>query len=344
MADDVRVGVVGYGFGGRFFHAPLVHAAEGCTLAGVMTSSPERRAEVEQDFPGTPCFATLADIKAAGIEAVAISTPAPTHGPLTVEAAALGLHIACDKPFAMNAAEARVSVAAALDAGVVLSPYQNRRWDSDILTLKRLIAEGSLGRISRFESKFERAELGTAPPPAGGGILRDFGSHLFDQALYLFGPATSVFAEVNVSGLYADDDHAFFAALTHASGMSSHLTGNWWQPAPGPRYRVTGTTGTLIIQGEDTQHERLVSFSNPAKEGDRWGAEPEANWGRIRRGAVNEVCPSERGRWDTYYPAFARAIRGEGPVPVDAADAVASLTLIDAAFTSSAEKRTVQIG
>ena len=157
-------------------------------------------------------------------------------------------------------------------------------------------------------------------------------------------PFKRVYAEVNVSGLHGDDDHAFFAALTHANGMSSHLTGNWWQPAPGPRYRVTGSTGTLIIQGEDTQHERLVSFSNPAKEGDRWGTEPEANWGRIHRGATNEVCPSERGRWDTYYPAFAQAVRGFGPVPVDAADAVSSLTLIDAAFTSSAEKRTVQIG
>jgi predicted dehydrogenase len=344
MTDDVRVGVVGYGFGGRYFHAPLVHAADGCTLAGVMTSSPERRAEVEHDFPGTPCFATLADMKAAGIEAVAISTPASTHSPLIIEAASLGLHIACDKPFAMNAAAAQTSVAAASAADVVLSPYQNRRWDSDILTLKRLIADGSLGTISRFESRFERAELGIAPPPAGGGILRDFGSHLFDQALYLFGPVTSVYAEVSVSRLYGDDDHSFFAALTHASGMSSHLTGNWWQPAPGPRYRVTGSTGTLIIQGEDTQHERLVSFSNPAKEGDLWGTEPEANWGRIHRGATSESCPSERGRWDTYYRAFALAVRGIGPVPVDAADAVASLTLIDAAFTSSAEKRTVQIG
>jgi predicted dehydrogenase len=344
MTEKVCIGVVGYGFGGRFFHAPLVHAAEGCTLAGVMTSSPARRAEVEHDFPGTPCFATLAEMKAAGIEAVAISTPAATHGPLTVEAAALGLHVACDKPFAMNAAEARASVAAASAAGVVLSPYQNRRWDSDILTLKRLMADGSLGNISRFESRFERAERGIAPPPAGGGILRDFGSHLFDQALYLFGPVTSVYAEVNVSGLHGDDDHAFFAALTHASGVSSHLTGNWWQPAPGPRYRVTGSTGTLIIQGEDTQHERLVSFSNPAKEGDRWGAEPEANWGRIHRGVTSEVCPSERGRWDTYYPTFAQAVRGVGPAPVDAADAVASLTLIDAAFTSSNEKSTVQIG
>jgi predicted dehydrogenase len=320
-----------------------VHAGDGCVLAGVMTSSPERRAEVEHDFPGTPCYASLGDMKAAGVEAIAISTPAPTHGPLTVAAAALGLHVACDKPFAMNASEARASVAAAKAAGVVLSPYQNRRWDSDILTLKRLMADGSLGTISRFESRFERPELGVAPPPAGGGILRDFGSHLFDQALYLFGPVTSVYAEVNVSGLYGDDDHAFFAALTHSSGVSSHLTGNWWQPAPGPRYRVTGSTGTLIIQGEDTQHALLVSFSNPAKEGDQWGTEPESTWGRIHRGANLEVCPSERGRWDTYYPAFARAVRGQGPAPVDAADAVASLTLIDAAFTSSAEKRTVHI-
>ena len=343
MSENVRIGVVGYGFGGRYFHAPLIHAGAGCTLAGVMTSSPDRRAEVEHDFPGTPTFSSLADMKAAGIEAVAISTPAWTHAPLCIDAATLGLHVACDKPFALNAAEARSSVAAAKAAGVVLSPYQNRRWDSDILTLQRVMAEGSIGVISRFESKFERAEIGIAPPPAGGGILRDFGSHLFDQALYLFGAVHSVYAEVNVSGRYGGDDHAFFAVLRHDNGVSSHLTGNWWQAAPGPRFRVTGSTGTMIIDGEDSQHERLVSFSNPAIEGDGWGSVSEANWGRIHRPTAVEVLPTERGRWDVYYPAFAKAVRGEGPPPVDAADAVASLTLIDAAFLSASEGRAVTI-
>src|SRR4051812_5640866 len=191
-----RIGLVGYGFGGRVFHAPLLAAAAGVELAGVVTRSPERRAELENDHPGTPAFDSLADLAAAGADAVAISTPAATHIPLVLEAIELRLAVVSDKPFALDGAQARAAVEAAEAAGVVLSVYQNRRWDSDVLTVRRLLERGELGEVTLFESSFERFSGDVPVPASGGGMLRDFGSHLVDQVLLLFGPVASVYGEL----------------------------------------------------------------------------------------------------------------------------------------------------
>ena len=141
-----RIGLAGYGFGGRFFHAPLLAAAPSVEFAGVVTRSPERRAELAHDHPDMPAFDSLADLAAAGAVAVAISTPAPTHIPLALEAIELGLAVVADKPFALDAAQAHTAVEAAEQAGVVLSVYQNRRWDSDLLTVRRLLERGNSAR------------------------------------------------------------------------------------------------------------------------------------------------------------------------------------------------------
>lgn len=339
----VRFGLVGYGFGGRYFHAPLLATAPGVDFVGVVTRSARRRAELAGDRPGVPAFDSLAALAAAGAQAVAISTPADTRVELVHEAIALGLAVVVDKPFALDAAAARGFVEAAESAGVPLSVYQNRRWDSDLLTVQRLIEAGELGAVTRFESRFERFSPEPGPPAAGGGTLRDFGAHLVDQALLLFGPATRVYAEMR--GRHELDDDVF-VALHHASGVESHLWGSWVQAAPGPRFRVTGTTGTYVVDGVDGmdgQEAALVAGRTPATEGDGWGVEPEASWGVLYRGDDDEPVPTERGRWDTYYPAFAAAVRGEGPVPVDPRDVVRNVEVLDAARESATSGRAVSI-
>lgn len=322
---DTRIGLAGYGFGGRIFHAPLIAAAPGAELAGVVTRSPERRAQLEADLPGTPAFDSLADLAAAGAQAVAVSTPAHTHIALVLEAIELGLAVVCDKPFALNAGDARTAIAAAERAGVALSVYQNRRWDSDFLTVRRLLGEGALGEVTVFESAFERYAPDEPVPAAGAGILLDFGSHLVDQALHLFGPVARVHGELGGAG---ELEERFFAVLEHEGGMTSHLSGDWIQGAPAPRFRVRGSRGAYVVWGMDGQEPALIAGARPGE--DAWGAEPPERWGRLQRGEASEPVPSERGRWDTFYPAFAAAVRGEGPVPVDPRDAVASLTVIDA--------------
>lgn len=344
MDSAVRIGLVGYGFGGRYFHAPLIASAPGCVLAAVVTSSPARRAQLGAEHPGVPVLGSLAELRDAGAEAVAISTPAATHSELTDEALGMGLAVVCDKPFALDAAAARRSVELAARLELPLVPYQNRRWDSDFRTLRALLADGTLGAITRFESRFERLAPQAGPPAAGGGTLLDFGAHLVDQALVLLGPVTSVYAEWRLRGSGLDDD--VFLALTHASGARSHLWGSWSQGAPGPRYRVTGTQGSFVVRAlMDGQEEVLVGGSSPAVLGDAWGAEPPSRWGRLHRGDGEGIAvESLPGRWDTFYPAFAAAVRGRGPVPVDPADAVATATVLDAARSSARSGAVVRLG
>jgi len=335
----VRIGLAGYGLGGRYFHAPLIASAADCEFLGVVTTSPERRRQVAEDL-GLPAFASLEDLASAGAEAVAISTPAATHVTLTQHALRLGLAVVCDKPFAPDAEAARATVQLAEQLEVLLTVYQNRRWDSDFLTVRELLSQGALGTLTTFESRFERFRPQSGPSPAGGGTLLDFGSHLADQALVLAGPVTSVYAEMHYRADPDGLDDDMFIALTHESGVRSHLWGSWRQGSPGPRFRAAGTKGTYVIQDVDGQEALLRSGASPASAGDQWGVEPLERWGHLQRGDATEPVPSARGAWNLFYPAFAAAVRGEQPVPVDPWDAVATAAVLDAARASA---RTAQV-
>lgn len=250
MDTPVRIGLIGYGFGGRVFHAPLLAAAPEYEFLGVVTTSPERRAQVAQDV-SRPAFDSLEDLVRAGAEAVAVSTPAATHVRLVRQALELGLAVVCDKPFALDAASARATVELAEKQGRPLTVYQNRRWDSDFLTLRTLLDSGEIGTVVRYESRFEVFRPEAGAPAAGGGTLVDFGSHLVDQALVLSGPVERVYAEMH----HRDDedglDDDVFVALTHRNGVQSHLSAGGRVPrdpacaSPGPRAPSSSTTGTV---------------------------------------------------------------------------------------------------
>jgi predicted dehydrogenase len=337
----VRFGLVGYGFGARYFHAPLIASAVDCELVAVATRSDERRALVTSEHPDAAVVDDLAGLVAAGAEAVTVSTPADTHIPLCRQALDLGLPVVVDKPFALTAADAQATIELAEQRGVVLSVYQNRRWDSDFRTIQALAGSGSLGQITRFESRFERRQPG--PPASGGGTLLDFGSHLVDQALHLLGPVRTVYAEIHDRNDPARLDDDVFVALTHTGGARSHLWGSWVQSAPGPRFRVTGTSATYLVDGIDIQEELLLAGRTPSSEGDSWGTEPQDRWGRLHSDTAVVPQPTERGRWDTYYPAFAAAIRGHAPVPVDPHDAVTTAQVLDAARRSATHKQLIDL-
>lgn len=338
----VRIGLAGYGFGGRYFHAPFIASAPECEFLGVITRSAERRSEFAERFPGRAIFDSLEDLASAGAEAVTISTPAGTHVELTQRALRLGFAVVCDKPFALDAASARDTVLLSEELGRPLTVFQNRRWDSDFRTVRKALAEGVLGSPVRFESRFERfAPAG--PSASGGGTLLDFGSHLVDQALVLFGPASHLYAEIHTperSGALDDD---FFLAITHTGGVRSHLSGSSRQHAPGPRFRVTGEAGTYVVVPDmDGQEALLVAGHTPATYAG-WGTEPKERWGHVFRRGHPEVLASERGAWDLFYPAFATAVRGGGPVPVDPWDAVATAKVLDAARQSAASGEVITI-
>ena len=339
----MRIGLVGYGKGGRYFHAPLIASLPGATFVGVVTRSPERRRELAQDHPKVAAFDTLAELVASGIDAVVISTPLASRRALILEAIGLGVAVVSDKPFASDAAQARELVQAAEQKGVLLSVYQNRRWDSDFLTVRKLIDNGVLGDIRRFESRVERYSPKSVGKVSGGGMLRDLGSHLVDQALLLFGPVSRVYAELDFATQDTLLDHSFFVSLTHASGVVSHLWGSCLQNCPGPRFRVSGSAGCYSVEGLDGQEAASLAGLSPKSEGDSWGVEEHRRWGWFEQGAQRERIPSERGCWDAFYRQLQDAVEGSGANPVDPRDAVASAVVLDAARLSAEQGRVVDL-
>jgi predicted dehydrogenase len=337
----MRIGLVGYGKGGRYFHAPLIASLPGATFVGVVTRSEQRRQELTQDYPQARAFDSLADLVAGGVDAVAISTPLATRQALILEAIESGVAVVSDKPFAADAEQAQALVDAAERKGVLLSVYQNRRWDSDFLTVRKLIDEGTLGEISRFESRVERYSPKSVGKASGGGMLRDLGSHQVDQALQLFGPVARVYAELDFATPDELSDHQFFVALTHRNGVVSHLWGSCLQNCPGPRFRVSGSQGCYSVDGLDGQEAASLAGLTPRSEGERWGVEEQQRWGWFEQGEHREQVATERGCWPEFYRQLRDAIAGKGANPVDPRDAVASARVLDAARLSASEGRVV---
>jgi predicted dehydrogenase len=344
--SPVRWALAGYGSGGRIFHAPLLAAAPGVELVAVVTADPGRRAQVAADMPGVRTVPDLTGLTPLGVEAVTITTPPATHTVLAHQALDLGFGVVVDKPFALDAAAAQELVDHGRRAQLMLTAYQNRRWDSDFLTLQKLIADGTLGTVHRFVSRIDRfrpVKPGWAGDPAdGGGTLLDLGPHLIDQALHLFGPVTRLHAQVRAvrTGSGADDEIELH--LEHAGGVFSTLAAGMASAAEGPRFQLEGSLGGYLLHGFDVQEAQLKAGENPETLGAAWGVEDASAYGTLTTVRGSGRLPTERGRWDTFYPAAAAAVRGTGPVPVDPADAVRTASIVDAARVSAAEHRVVE--
>ncbi len=345
--SPVRWALAGYGSGGRIFHAPLITSASTVQLVAVVTGNVERRAAVGRDLSGVCAVPDLAALAGLGVEAVTITTPPGTHTPLAHQALDLGFDVVVDKPFALTAQAAAELEAHARSAGRMLTAYQNRRWDSDLLTVRKLIEDDLLGTVHRFTSRIDRwrpvKTNWTDAPADGGGTLLDLGPHLIDQALYLFGPVTRLHAQVRAIRAGSRTDDEIELHLEHASGVFSTLAAGMATATDGPRFQVDGSAGGFLINGFDVQESQLKAGGSPAALGDAWGVEDASAYGILTAADGRRPVPSERGRWDTFYPSAAAAVRGSGPVPVPAADAVATAEIIDAAFLSAAERRVVEL-
>jgi predicted dehydrogenase len=340
----VRLGLVGYGVGGRYFHAPFVVAAHDVELAGVVTRSPERRAELAADLPGVPAYDSLADLLAAGVDAVTITTPPQTRRALVLEAVAAGAPVIADKPFAPTAEGGRELVAAAKGAGVPLNVFHNRRWDADIRTLAAVLAGGELGELWGVESRMDQANAATLEVGPDAGLLRDLGSHLVDQMLWLLGPARSVYAELDfVEPAGGRTDCRFALSLTHAGGVRSRVSASKINYIEDRELRAYGSTGSYVARGTDVQAQAVFAGRRPVDEGSDWGYDAPEHWGTLNTEAGSRKVPSEQGAYQDYYTRFAAALRGDGDFPVPAEQAVHTLEVLDAARTSAAENRVVDL-
>jgi predicted dehydrogenase len=338
----IRVALVGYGLAGAVFHAPLIEAVDGLELSAIVTRDPERRARALRDFPDAELLESADEIWArpGDFELVVVAAPNRVHVPLAKAAIDAGLAVVVDKPLAASASEARKLVEAARARDVLLTVGQNRRWDGDFLTASKLVAEQALGRVFRFESRFERwrPELSGGwrelpAPEEAGGLLFDLGSHLVDQALVLFGPVRQVYAELDVRhpGATVDDDS--FVALTHVSGVRSHLWMSSVAAQLAPRLRVLGEQSAYVKYGMDLQEEALHHGLRPGDPG--WGEEPVEHWGLLGAGDRAERIRTDPGAYERFYEGVAAAVRDGSPPPVDPGDAVSALKVLDAARTST---------
>jgi scyllo-inositol 2-dehydrogenase (NADP+) len=338
-----NVALIGYGLAGSAFHAPFIAAADGLELAAIVTANEERRALARGRYPSAKLLTTAEElwVSASDFDAVVIAAPNRAHVPLTLAALDAGLHVVVDKPLATNAAEGRMLVERAAEGSLLLTVFQNRRWDGDFLTVRRLVDEGTFGTVVRMESRLDRwrpqveARWRESPDPAdGGGLLLDLGSHLVDQALVLFGSVAGVYAELACRrpGALVEDD--VFLALEHESGVQSHLSMTLVAAQTAPRFRVLGTDAAYVKEGVDVQEEALRLGRTPDEPD--WGLEPEERWGRL--GTDDEARPvrTERGSYLAFYDGVAAALRDGASPPVDPTDAVAVLDVLDRARVAAA--------
>ena len=334
-AAPLRFGIVGYGAGGRYFHAPFVQAARGIELVGVVARSADKKAQIIQDLPGVAVFDSLTDLLAAGVDAVTVATPPVTRRDLVLEAVAAGVHVVADKPFAPSAFAAAELAEAAEEAGVVLSVYHNRRFDADILTLRKVLDSGRLGDIWRYHSRFDLDDAGSLEAGPDGGLLRDLGSHVVDQAVWLFGDVDEVSAQLDWVDLpEGRTDAGFVVILKHANGVASYVSASKLNHVEKKQLLVYGADGSYEFDGTDVQAQAIFAGRRPADDVEGWGYEDESRWGVLRTADGDEVVPSEQGSYVDFYKQFAAAVRGEGEAPSPARDGIRTLAVLDAARRS----------
>ncbi len=342
MTLPIHVALIGYGLAGKVFHAPVIQAVPGLRLVTIQSSQPEK---VRADWPEVWVSSASEEVvENPQIDLVVIATPNHTHYELARRALEAGKHVVVDKPFTLNAHQARTLAELAEAQERVLSVFQNRRWDGDFLTLRRIVEDGTLGEVVYFESHFDRYRPEVqyrwreqAGP--GSGIWYDLGPHLADQALQLFGWPQAIFADIGMQrqGALAPD---YFHVLLRYSRLRVVLHASALVPGGSPRFVVHGTQASLVQYGLDTQEKALKEGLRPGAPG--WELEGSKAW-LYRPEQAPEPVFVEAGDYRRYYEGVRDAIRGEGPNPVPPEQAVRLMELLDAAHKSDLERREVSL-
>jgi scyllo-inositol 2-dehydrogenase (NADP+) len=343
----IRAGLIGFGLGGRVFHAPLLSSVEGMELAAVLERSTSKAAE---RYPNVVTYRTLDELLGdASLSLIVVTTPNGTHHELARQALSAGKSVIVDKPMAVTSAEIAELIALAREKNVLLAPFHNRRWDGDFRTVEKLLREEALGRLVALESRMDRWRP-TLPtdrvwkndPEAGGGLLLDLGTHLVDQALVLFGKPEAVSAEVvrERDGAHAND--AFTVRLRYA-GFTTTLGANSLSLPAGPRFHLRGTQGGFLKFGVDPQEAALGKGTRI--DDANWGREPASAWGTLHvgvdGGTVSRPVEALAGDYRLYYAGVRDALEGKGPAPVEAIDAWRVARLLEWAAQSSEERREI---
>ncbi len=329
----LRVGIAGYGLAGRYFHAPLLKGC-GFEIAAILTNNQLRSSHASTDFPGVTVVPTMQEMLTHQLDLVVVASANLAHAEQAAAAISAGIPVVVDKPMGRNFEETKSIVELSNKLGVPVSTFFNRRWDSDALTIKKVIASGALGHIHRMDSRFERfrPEVNkdswreNMSAEDGGGQLLDLQPHLISTSIDWFGRAELVTATVRSIRGAADDDSVL--VLRHDNGVMSYLSASAVVGAPGPRIRILGSKGALVINDLDPQEALLRAGKFP--EGGIW-AEPTTSTAHIYRGSEIEEIAGEAGNYGLFYLAVASAINDGTPWPVSNEDALLVASIIDQA-------------
>ena len=341
MRDEIRVGVIGFGFVSKTFHIPLLKATAGYRITTVSSSRP---ADVLAELPDVE---VVADPKALAthpdVDLVVIASPNDTHAPLAESAMRAGRNVVVDKPFTLTVAEARYLAKVAKESDVLLSVFQNRRWDSDFLTVQDAIRRDLVGKVVLFENRLDRfrpevRDRWRELPGPGSGLLYDLGPHLIDQALVLFGIPDSVqatLAKQRDGGRTVD----YFHLVLRYGVMAAQLQAGSLVSGGSPRFVVHGDRASLLKEKPDIQEDQLKAGVVPGSAG--WGLDPDD--ATLHEGATGKTRTLKAARGDQrgYYVALREALHGRAPNPVSPAQGATTMAIIEAAMRSDAEGRRV---
>ena len=343
----IEVGLVGFGLAGRAFHAPVIRAVPGLHLAAILQRSGNEAAE---NYPDVRIVQSVDELLAMReIQLVVIATPNDTHFDLAKQCLAAGRDVVVDKPFTTTLEEARALVGFAKEAGRLITVYQNRRYDGDFQAIRKLVAEGTLGHIVRFDTNYDRFRPQLKPGAwrettrAGSGILFDIAPHLIDHALVLFGLPEAVTADVRIEREGAVADDAFDIMFHYPRGMRAVLRSSILAAATRPRFVLHGTLGSFVKQTFDPQESNLRHGKIPAN--GPWGAEPEENWGVLTVPAGDSFTqrriPSANCDFRDYYANVRDVLLGKAEVAVTPEWSLNVMRLLEMARESSQRRCTM---
>jgi predicted dehydrogenase len=356
MAQDIGVGIIGFGLAAKVFHAPFVSAVPGFKLVAFVERKTD---EASKAYPDSKTVRTVEELLAdPEISLIVVATPNETHYSLAKQALSAGKHVVIDKPFAASSAEAAELIELAEANGVIVAPFHNRRWDGDFLTVKQILADGPLGRLVTFESHFDRyrpiqrENTWKESANSANGLLMDLGPHLVDQCIALFGTPKTITASVRSDRDKTDIEDAFDICLGY-EGLLAWCRSSMLACDASPRFLLHGTAGSFKKYGLDPQEPALVAgakvprMGNPAD----WLSEPQQHWGTLSVAPVLadpgtlvvKPVPTLPGDYRNYYANVRDAINGTAQLAVPSAAGELVVRLLELARQSSSEGRTLAV-
>jgi scyllo-inositol 2-dehydrogenase (NADP+) len=361
MSLPIRTAVLGYGFAGRIFHSPFIAAVPGLELSAIVQRHGDNAAA---DYPKTRILRSVEEaFDDPAIDLIVVGTPNETHFELAKAALLAGKHVVVDKPFAPTSAEARELIVLAQERGKVIAPFHNRRLDGDFVTVQKIVAEGTLGRVTQVISHYDRyrplQRAGTWKEAGGrsNGLLWDLGPHLVDQALALYGAPKFITANVRSERDVTNIDDAFDIVLDYVladgRGLRYACHSTMIGAEAAPRFRVHGTHGSYVKYGMDVQEAALLAGERPPRVGSStvWLAEPESGWGTLTLAPdpaeptklERHKVPTEVGDYRHFYESVRDAILGVSPLAIPAEDGYRTIRLLELAVQSSERQRTLTV-